>query len=1794
MFGSGNTGSGFGGFGTNTSNPGSSLFGTTTTSAPAFGSTTTTSTSPFGQSQGFQSGGTGLFGQPSTTQTSGFGAFGSTARPAFGASNTGFGTAANTGGSLFGSTPTATTTSPFGSSNAFGATNNAAATTSPFGQPATGGLFGSAASKPAGSAFGGFGSAATTNTATPAFGTGLGSTAATTNQGTVTPFDPLKEKEPTSNVTSVYQSITCMPAYQAFSFEELREQDYAQGRRFGNGSASGAGAFGKPTGFGSTTFGQSSTSAFGQPAANTGGGLFGSTTAAQPSAFGGGGFGSTTNTNTGLFGQQKPAAGGLFGATATPTTNTGGLFGSATTGTNNSAFGQTNSGFGGASAFGQPAAPKPAFGAAASPSFGSAFGSTAATTTPAFGASAATPAFGAPASTTTGSLFGNAGSTSTFGQTKTTPSFGFGATNTTANPAPSFGGFGAATTQNKPALNTGFGTGFGSSTGATNTTSGMFGQPQPQQNKPATFGTGFGNGFQQPSQPASTGLFGAPASTAQPAPSLFGAPTTASTGMFGNLSANQSTTSGGMFGAKPQTSLFGSTPAQQQPTTSLFGNTPTVGGFGGTQQPSMFGSSMQQPSGGMFGASQSMAQSNPLQASIDQNPFGSNPLFSYSGQPATSSPGPIATPLSTPAQKKKPALLPTYKLSPQPLSGHSKQSPSSTRHVSASLSSLSSSSSASPPLTTSRSLLFDGLADRAILTSEAFSPRNGIRKLVIDRNVTESSLLTGSESLQHFESPQKSPEKLPAPVFVKPATQTAAPAKLSAVPAPAPLFQTPVVEPAPEPVAAPNTVAAAKPVVKPQTTPAEPEATPTTIADKDEMENDGYWSSPSGAALRKMSLKQLEHVESYTVGRKGYGEVSFNSAVDLSTFAHPDQIPGQLVLFGSKSCTVYPDDSIKPENGKGLNVPATITLENCFPISKEDKKPIKEVDHPIFTSHIERLKKMKGTKFLTYIKESGTWVFSIDHFSVWGLLDEEDEYETSTSEPVKVNVFEAVPQFKPMTQIAKLSAQVPAGFGFSPMKVDEPVQPVVATPVRASPNTLEAISFSHDSPNHSRLPGDWNIGPFQYAEDTPLRQKSLISHMGGGPTRIYPDLSKLTQQQRMQPEFSEDEAASEDDQEMSVANDSQQSRSVADEMDQTFTEDYDGDIVNPINVPVGLDWAEQLQYAAEPKSLWAALDDERNELLRAAEARDESDDYKFTFADLDEVLFGGDKFFEYETIGTAKNTADNNFASGKHITRKPVAKSEFSTLDYEFLKIHLDHAACVPRDGSIPLFRARPTLKFSMLQDFYSRTKDIAAMYTWRLAGILFDEIILEADYFNPRAETYIAIELERKARLSTFLEQAVSADIEQDLRSKPAEYSVFTLLSGHQIEEACVEAIKAKNLHLSSLLPLIGGDAEFRHDITNQIEDWTQTQTLSDIPVSLRRVYALLAGNAGIAKGVSGKFSEDSAPDVIVSEGLNWKRAFGLRLWYEIFEEDAIEKAVQLYEQAFGSVEGVAAPDEDAEEWDILFRLLKLYADKSYTVQDAVLSGKDAVDYSVAWQLFGILTSSRQIRPLDEAMFAAGDRLSLNFAWQLESVGRWVDAVFVVLYVVDTVVSEQAVQEILNRHVAEMDATAEAYLQTSLRVSRKMILMAKAQHARATGECIMEAQYLLDAGEWTEAHGVIVRAVGPNAVISERMDEDLLPLLLRFEDVTSILTWKVGGQVYLDYMNVVKAARAEEEGETPEDASTWWPRLVRGLPSVHELSPADSRARLEVSLALIDVAALEFVGKVAVKEMAKVVGVDV
>lgn len=713
------------------------------------------------------------------------------------------------------------------------------------------------------------------------------------------------------------------------------------------------------------------------------------------------GFGTGATTGTGLFGQPKPS---LFGNSSNPSgfgsggaTNTG-LFGS----------GQQNpTPFGAAPQQQQQQAPAP------NP-FGT-FGNN--QSQQQTGNNAPFGGFGAPPQEQPKtSLFGSASAASAGGGV-------FGANNQQNN-------------QQQPATSNLFGGNANNQTGTTllygqkpaPTGTSLFGtNPANTGNSSGggLFGSTLNNNSGQNQQPQSTGLFGSLNNQAaqQPKP----------VGLFGGSAMN---TGSNLFNTNnnQQPSLFANPGSgNQQPSSSLFSST-------NNGLASNFNSSQPQPN--------ALQAPQAQFATLESLPYGSASIF-YGLPPSPHvSVGPVATPITTQQKMKRSAVLPQYRINPNQAS---RLATPQKRGFGFSYSSYGTPSSVSSSQSTPGSLLFSSVGrglgksfstsnlrrtfendGESILSPGAFSASStrmsgtgSLKRLTIDRSLRND--LFGSPSVAALPSPDKPDQSRQSGILKKKVSfdtstlggngnsqentdnGTRGPVDQDTTNGEGPSVQeqgflrssnrgharsnlngTTFDQPEIEQVKG-NELA-----IVPEDSPAELSNGPSHRQTVPTSHNDpppgAYYMHPSRQELERMSSDERKHVSGFSVGREGCGYVTFDHPVDLS-LAPLDDIFEKLVVIEIRSLTVYPESSWKPSLGQGLNVPSTIYLENSWPRTKDRKTPIYDKSGPRFNKHVDRLRKVSGTEFVRYEKDTGIWVFKVPHFTTYALDFDDDESE---------------------------------------------------------------------------------------------------------------------------------------------------------------------------------------------------------------------------------------------------------------------------------------------------------------------------------------------------------------------------------------------------------------------------------------------------------------------------------------------------------------------------------------------------------------------------------------------------------------------------------------------------------------------------------------------------------------------------------------------------------------------------------------------------------------------------------
>ncbi|KAG0142457.1 hypothetical protein CROQUDRAFT_97540 [Cronartium quercuum f. sp. fusiforme G11] len=1530
------------GFGSNTFGPPASTtpFGTTAANTNAFGQPQQNTTSLFGAPA-----------QPQAAPSTGFGGFGTAApNTTFG----GFGAGAvttnntNTGAGLFGAKPAVT--------NTFGTT------TTGFGNNA----FGQAAVTPFGA----------TNTTAAANGTANPLYAAHT----------LVENESTPSQKSTFNSISAMDAYKNWSFEELRFQDYMQGRKTAvpTNNAFGAQQSQQPAGFG---------------------GFNANTNANQPGGF------NQPQQQAGIFGNPAPA-GNAFGLQAPA----GGIFGQQAAGATN-AFGQTQNNTNNAP-FGAPAAqPANAFGN------NSLFGSN--TTSNAFGAQPAKP-----------SIFGN--TTNTFGASTTAPATNnlFGQANTTQTQG---GLFGAQPNQTQPSTglfgqnttNTGttglFGNNNNQNTtakpgglfGSTGQSNSLFGQTQPNQATTAS-PFGFGQNNQQTTQPGAGGLFGnnnqsaqnaggglfgnnSNAQQQQPATTggLFGntatnnnnAFGTSTGGLFGNNTNNNSiNTTGGLFGQKPlnsSTSLFGNKDGSGQQNTNNFNNSSGGGLFGSsapstgfsfgnnnnTNNNSLFGSTnnaqnMGNQQGVQNGFFQSQQNNQPLlQAQVDQGAYGNNPIFANHGNLGGSKPAvPIKKQLPTidfkpiPRPNTKITKLRGFARSTSPAKSVNGGSPLGATHSASSLAS-----------TVSRSSAYGRPNEEPLLSPKAFIVRPSPKKLIIDPNTLSSMLRDRSATLDGSPGPINGtpPPKAPSnniPIF-NPDAEVSALHTFSK-------NRQSTAETVGHGTKPANSVPTKSPTHTITSQPTSPNATQNektaqvdgssaqgdvVVTTREKAKKGEYWTIPTIHDLQLLSRKDLRSLPHFTVGRNGFGQIMFQEDVDLTGIPNLEEdLCGEVIVFKQSLCSVYPDDPVdKPPVGEGLNVPAVITLENCWAIDKATREPIKDPSHPRVKQFTKRLMKSEDTQFVEYDAKSGKWTFIVEHFTTYGIDDSDEENENGDR---TADVDEETEHDDQYTESEVSSPRADSKSVTRSKRTIKPSQTVVDSDEEDGPPQM--MLFGDEDENE----GSQDAQMFEVSASSGLSGEeevdgdstSCITGSDGDDVPINP-LGKKRPREASSAEGSQSQ--------LELAPRSQnwraqlgiESKKVAVMQASLF----------PGTVPVP---PKTKPIAPVRRSPWTSLNvkdssrsitDKPNSFQTLPVTSNQQPDISATEPNVPKtvqrkmnskvqcinipnrctrriplsksIIYGHEGstsdaslalarsfriswtnqsnqliHFQDGEIGNMTKT-EQSFSTGSVLVLRTIPTMTFALFSEiesaeRLLEVQLCNTTIEIEDG-IPFIITNPELRFRDFVAAYDKTERGNDFNIWQLGSALYDELDLRI----PKGATAEAIEriksVRREDSFSQWLQQVISPSVEHDLRSSGtgAFSGIFKLLAGNQIERACNASIQAGNYRLATLIAQCGrSDSSFKADILQQNIIWHELRTDAYINRDLRKIYELMSGNVTLSKGFGNKsLHVDHSEDIQIAEGLDWKRNLGIHFWFQASHVN-FWYAVKTYEEAF-TKEGMA-----------------------------------------------------------------------------------------------------------------------------------------------------------------------------------------------------------------------------------------------------------------------------------------------
>lgn len=856
-------------------------------------------------------------------------------------------------------------------------------------------------------------------------------------------------------------------------------------------------------------------------------------------------------------------------------------------------------------------------------------------------------------------------------------------------------------------------------------------------------------------------------------------------------------------------------------------------------------------------------------------------------------------------------------------------------------------------------------------------------------------------------------------------------------------------------------------------------------------------------------------VPNFVVGRVKYGQVMFPGNTDVRGMDL-----NEIVRFDRHYVVVYEDEAGKPPVGHGLNKAAEVTL----------KLDLRKLPEPSILVELLRCRsKKQGARFLSFNPVNGRWKFEVDHFSRFGLVDEEEEDVVMDESVVRQPIAEV--RDPPANGLElELSHSLPAHLGLDPAKMQE----------------MRMAMFSNEEDDEymeDGFPSDQ-----RYLSRERMNVDSPNSSANGPRLRSLSPLHGSSQKIGRRPGIlarKEPQALLEYSVNCSELGPSSQ-----------------GILMSGQNkgFPVRMTKVEGFKLPAEQATPVAGK--------------------IYTNCVADAALFMGRSFRVgwgpngiLVHSGSLVNSPGNGLSSVIHIEKvagdkvvrdeKNRVKEELTELCFsDPMDLHrrLDREFLETESDSFKLKLQKVVASRLVLPDICrsyidiierqlevsdlsmsSRVLLIHQVTVWELIRVLFSERAAgnqleptgdeDQGMILDKKEGSVNIDLEalplvRRADFSNWLQDSVCHRVQGEVGSlSDARYleHIILLLTGRQLATATEVAASRGDVRLAILLSQAGGSMLNRSDVAQQLDIWKINGLNFDyIEEDRLKIYELLAGNIQGA---------------LLDSPIDWKRYFGLIMWYRLSPDTSLDVAIHSYHQLL--VEGKVpypvpvyideGPLDEALRWspgdrfDISFYLMLLHANQDEkfemlkTMFSAFSSSYDPLDYHMIWHQRSILEAI--------GAFSANDLhiLDLSFVYQLLCLGKCHWAIYVILHMphLDDApyIHEKLIKEILSQY-CELWSKDEAQRQyiAELGIPAEWMHEALALYHEYYGDRQGALENFIQCSNWKKAHTIFMTSVAHSLFLSSKHQE-IWDITSALENQKSeIADWDLGAGIYIDY----------------------------------------------------------------------------
>ncbi|XP_055825546.1 nuclear pore complex protein NUP96 isoform X3 [Solanum dulcamara] len=875
-----------------------------------------------------------------------------------------------------------------------------------------------------------------------------------------------------------------------------------------------------------------------------------------------------------------------------------------------------------------------------------------------------------------------------------------------------------------------------------------------------------------------------------------------------------------------------------------------------------------------------------------------------------------------------------------------------------------------------------------------------------------------------------------------------------------------------------------------------------------------YFTDPclSELAIRElMSSGYCSKVENFTVGRFGYGFVKFSGETDVRGLDLD-----RIVKFSRHEVIVYEDENDKPPVGMGLNKPAEVTL-------LLEIRSAKHYDVDSSGEMVERLRlrtERQGARFISFDPSNGEWKFFVQHFSRFGLNEEEDEdmitddVSPEVQDPVDING-EDVSDIDEETFLANttdLSHSLPAHLGLDPVKMKE-------MRMLMFPAEEEDIDDYHDVP-FDRKP--------QFSKES---SKSPLQHKY---QRVSPPLTRKTPLALIEYKhgsFGSDSAGSilmtQQNKGVLLKTTKTEGFKLVVRQQTPISGSYSCNVVDAglfMGRSFGVGWGPNgvLIHSGAPvgskdnQSLSSIINLEKVAFDQVA--RDENKKFREELVDL---CFDSALHLHKEISHETKEFGEGPFA----------LKLQRLVCDRQMLSdVCRSYIGVIERQLEVP--DLSPASRIFLMHQ---------AMI-WELIKVLFSSRQLsgklkslededEEDMIPDARETASdvdpeALPLIRRAEFSFWLQESVCHRVQEEVSSLNDSSDLqhmFLLLTGRQLDAAVELAASRGDVRLAMLLSQAGGSMVDRSDVARQLDIWrVNGLDFNFVETERIRVLELVAGNIHRA---------------LHDVDIDWKRFLGLLMWYQLPPETELPVVFRTYQRLLN--EGKApspvpvyideGPIELSMNWhavkhfDLSYYLMLLHANQEIdfsalkTMFCAFASTNDPLDYHMIWHQRAVLEAI--------GAFSSNDLhvLDISFISQLLCLGQCHWAVYVVLHMPHRedcpYLQAALIREILFQYCETWSSQdLQRQFIEDLGIPSAWLNEALATYFNYYFEFPKALEHFLECGKWQKAHTIFMTSVAHSLFLSEEHSE-IWRLTASMEDHKSeIEDWDLGAGIYISF----------------------------------------------------------------------------